>query len=155
VIIVWGLGWKALVTAPISFQSDAGVRLSTVLDAVARGAGMAIEQPTDATIGDYYEIVASRPGEPVRWMDVLADLVRAGHVAPWRVDPDGVTRFGARQAAKVTARATVVRRDASDGSITIGLDAPAQFLPGNTLDDGTTIARVKIRETAGKLEADV
>ncbi len=95
-VIVGGLGWQSLVTRPISFQSDAGVRLSTVLTAIASASGEKLQQPTDKTIGDYYEVVASRDGAPVRWLDVLNDLARNGYVEAWRVDPDGVTRFGAR-----------------------------------------------------------
>lgn len=154
VVIFGGAGWHGLISKPISFQSDGGVRLSTVLSAIARGAGQTIEQPTDATIGDYYECIAARPGEPVRWSDALAELVRAGHVAPWRVDPDGVTRFGARPATAVTARATVLSIDAAVGKTTYGVDAPAQFLPGHTVS-GAAISRVVIRETSGKLELDV
>ncbi len=154
IIVSAGLGWKGSVTKAISFQSDAGVRLSTVLNAIAGAAKQKIELPADLTVGDYYEIVASRPGEPVAWVDVLADLTRGGYVAPWRVDPDGITRFGLRKATAVSTRATVLRRDASDGSTTFGLDDPAQFLPGNTIE-GVEIGRIKIRETAGKLEADV
>lgn len=153
-VIFGGAGWHGLISKPISFQSDGGVRLSTVLSAIARGAGQTIEQPTDATIGDYYECIAARPGEPVRWSDALAELVRAGHVAPWRVDPDGVTRFGARPATAVTARATVLSIDAAVGKTTYGVDAPAQFLPGHTVS-GAAVSRVVIRETSGKLELDV
>lgn len=153
-VVIGGLGWKGLVTKPISFQSDGGVRLSTVLAAVAKGAGQTIQQPTDATIGDYYEIVASRSNEPVHWYDVLNDLARGGYVAPWRVDPDGVTRFGARTPTAVTARATVLRKDAATRATFYGIDAPAQFLPGNTID-GVPIGAAHFRETRGKLEVEI
>jgi hypothetical protein len=145
-IVVGGLGWKSLVTKPISFQSDGGVRLSTVLNAIARAAGQVVELPQDATIGDYYEIVASRPAEPVRWIDVLNDLTRGGFAPPWRVDPDGVTRFGARTPLTISTRATIVRIDATDGARVYKIDAPGQWLPGNTTPDGITIGRVKIHE---------
>jgi len=154
VVIFGGLGWQTLITSPISFQSDAGVRLSTVLSALSKGSGQAIEPPRDTTIGVYFECVASRPGEPVRWADILAELVRAGYAPPWRVDPDGVTRFGPRTAREVTARATVLHVDAGVGFTTYGIDDPAEFLPGNTID-GVPIARIVIRETSGKFEVDV
>jgi hypothetical protein len=72
----------------------------------------------------------------------------------WRVDPDGVTRFGARTAQAVQGRATLLRSDRGTGVATYGLDAPATWLPGNTVD-GATIDRIDIREAGGKLEADV
>lgn len=154
VVIVGGLGWMQKVTSPISFQSDAGVRLSTVLAEISRGAKQAIQQPTDVTIGDYYEIVASHQGEPVRWRDVLNDLVRGGYISAWRVDPDGVTRFGARASVVITTRAEVLKRDAAVGSTTYGVDDASLFLPGNKIED-YTIGAVYIRETRGKLEVEV
>lgn len=153
-VVVGGIGWQSKVDKPISFQSDAGVRLSTVLTTIARAAGETIEQPKDVSLGNYYECVASRSGEPVRWSDVLADLVRAGYVAPWRVDPDGVTRFGPRASQEVSGRATVIRQDAAAGLTVYGVDSPAEFLPGNTVA-GKVIGQTRIRETSGKLEVDV
>jgi hypothetical protein len=153
-IIVGGLGWQGLVAKPISFQSEGGVRLSTVLSTLSKGSGQAIEQPRDTTIGAYFECVASRPGAPVRWADVLAELIREGYAPPWRVDPDGVTRFGPRTAKEVSSRATVLSIDSSVGMTTYGIDDPAEFLPGNTID-GVPISRVIIRETSGKFEVDV
>lgn len=152
-VIFGGLGWQGLITAPISFQSDAGVRLSTVLDVLSKGSGQAIVQPRDTTIGVYFECVASRPGQPVRWADVLAELVRDGYAPPWRVDPDGVTRFGPRTPKEVSTRATVLHVDAGVGFTTYGIDDPAEFLPGNTVN-GVPITRVVIRETNGKFEVD-
>lgn len=153
-VVVGGLGWHGLVTKPLSFSSSGGIRLSTVLSACAQGAGQAIAQPTDHTIGDHYELAASKTGEPIRWSDALNDLMRAGIVPTWRVDPDGVTRFSARTATAVTARATLMRRDSALGLSTYGLDAPAGFLPGNTVD-GVPIGKLVVREHAHKLEADV
>lgn len=154
VVVVGGRGWHDLVTSPISFQSDGGIRLSTVLSEIAKRAKETIEQPQDNTIGSHYECVASRPGEPVRWIDVLEELARDGHVAPWRVDPDGVTRFGPRPVVEVKARATVMNEDSEAGVITYGLDDPAPFLPGHTVE-GRIIHSVEFRETSGRLEADV
>ncbi len=153
-VVVGGIGWQSLVTSPISFQSDGGVRLSTVLSELSKRTGEPIEQPADNTIGSYYECVASRPGEPVRYIDVLDALTRDGHVAAWRVDPDGVTRFGPRTPAEVTARATVLRNDGALGITTYGLDNPASFLPGNTIN-GIPIGSVDLRESSGHIEADV
>lgn len=154
VVIFGGLGWQSLITSPISFQSDAGVRLSTVLSTLSKGSGQAIEQPRDTTIGVYFECVASRPGDPVRWSDVLAELVREGYAPPWRVDPDGVTRFGPRTAREVSTRATVLAVDSGVGFTTYGIDDPAEFLPGNTIN-GIPIARALFRERGGKFEVDI
>ena len=155
VVVMGAPGWQKNVTRPISFQSDSGVRLSTVLDAIATGAGHRIEKPTDTTIGSYYEIVASRAGEPVRWCDALNDLVKGGFVSTWRVDPDGITRFVPRVSQAVSSRATVIgNRDQVTGRTTYGIDSAFQFLPGNTVE-GNTIGRAVIREISNRLEVDI
>lgn len=153
-VVIGGLGWQSLVKAPLSFQSDGGVKLSTVLDAINGYARETIVKPADRTIGSYYECVASREGEPVRWADVLNDLTRNGLCPPWRVDPDGVTRFGDRVPVTVTDRATLMIADRAHGTATYGIDDPAQFIPGNIVD-GATIERIDLRESDGKHEVDV
>lgn len=153
-VVVMGLGWQKLVERPLSFQSDGGIRLRSILEKLAAHAGETIEQPTDSTIGNWYELIASRPGEPMRWADALNDLTRHGYCPEWRVDPDGVTRFGARTQQSVDVRATLMSRHGGTGYETYGIDDPAQFLPGNTIE-GVTIERLDLRETDGKLEVDV
>ncbi len=154
VVIEGASGWDKLITMPLAFQSDVGVRVSAVLRALALGAGQTIGPVADIVIGNYYECLASRPGEPVRYRDALNDLMRNGSIPIWRVDADGVTRFGARAGAAPTARATIISRGMGVGRITIGLDSPASFLPGMPFENGT-IARIDFRETAHKLEADL
>lgn len=155
-IVVGGIGWHNLITAPLAFGSTAGVRLSTVLAAISGAAKQTIVQPTDRTIGDHYQLSASRPNEPVRWSDALNDLVRLGFVPTWRVDPDGITRFTARTptAVPTSVRATLMRHDSTIGLFTYGIDGPKSFLPGNIVE-GKTTEKLVVRENAGKLEADV
>lgn len=156
VVVTGAPGWDALVVAPISFQSDAGVRLSTVLAALSAAAGQPYSPPpVDVVVGNYFELIASRPSEPVRYRDALSSLARAGVLAAWRVDPDGVTRFGARPGLDATVRATVLRQSASAALTVVGVDAPAAFLPGNTFG-GVPISKLVLTdEGGGKLEAQI
>lgn len=155
-IVVGALGWQSLVTSPVSLQSSSGIRLKTVLGILSRTSGQTITQPDDRTIGDHFEIGASRPGEPIRWVDVLNDLVRLGHVTTWYVDIDGVTKFTSRvnNAVPSEIRATLMRHDTAIGLYTFGIDSPKSFLPGNTVD-GIPISKLVLREVMGKMEADV
>lgn len=152
--VAGGVGWEKDLVAPLAYESDAGVRLSTVLKDVSARAGEPIEQPADGIIGTKFGSAASRPGLPVRVRDVLALLAATGMVAAWRVDPDGVTRFGARPAAAATARATLLRRDASTGVATYGVDSPASFIPG-ALVDAAPVRKLVLRTRARRLEAEV
>lgn len=152
VVLVGGAGWLKLIATPLSWHEDTGVRLRTVLADLATAAGQTIEQPTDRDIGEHYEVIAARDGDPVRYADALDDLAEEGLVGRWRVDPDGVTRFGPRPGVEVTVRATVLGRDGGPGYTRLGIDDPLPFLPGNRLS-GAPIARLKVTESSGTLEA--
>lgn len=168
-VMLGGAGWDTPMPSAPTYQQDAGVRLSTVLTDLAT---LTRSTPTDPTTGETFELLTPdiaigtayaapmpRAGQVLRVRDALAALVRAGYVQPWRVDPDGVTRFGPRSGVLVPAatRQTLIQRDAGVGVALLGVDAPSAFLPGNTCSalDGATIRRLVVTETAGKLEAEV
>src|SRR5262245_47716518 len=46
-VVVGGIGWHGVRAVPVSFESSAGVRLSTVLAALSKNSGQPIEQPPD------------------------------------------------------------------------------------------------------------
>lgn len=154
VVVSGAPGWARLIARPLSYQSDAGVRLSTVLQDLSEAAGQEVEQPTDGPVGEHYEVIAARDGDPARYRDALDELAEEGLLEPWRVDPDGVTRFGARAGTEVTARATVLRKGAGVGRAVYGIDAPLAFLPGNTIS-GVPISFLVVTETNGRLEAEI
>jgi hypothetical protein len=151
--VVGGHGWELPLLAPLSYQSDAGVRLRTVLTDLASRAGETVEQPTDRSVGSHYAVPAS-PRSTTRLRDVLSALHRGEYVEPWRVDPDGVTRFGARAGVDVTDLGLELRRDAAVGARILNIDSPASFLPGN-IYDGETIVRTVVRESSSNLEASL
>lgn len=148
-VVVGGAGWDRVLAAPLSYQSSAGVRLSTVLKDLAALAGETIVQPSDRDIGDHFEAPAG-----MRLRDVLAVMRSDGYLPAWRVDADGVTRFGARSGTAVTGRATQLRANAAVGLAVYGTETPGQYLPGNQVD-GATIERAVVVETSGKLVVEV
>jgi hypothetical protein len=153
-VFVGGAGWDKALTGPLSYQADVSVRLRTVLTDLTTRAGEPMEQPADRALDPHWCAVASTPRIPVRLRDVLSSLHRAGYVDRWRIDPDGVLRFGARAGVPVTGRATVIRRNLGLRKRVLGIDGPAQFLPG-AIVDGVTVAGLYVHETSGKLEAEV
>src|SRR5512138_2924262 len=154
VVVVGAPGWAELIASPLSYQSDAVVRLSAVLKDLSRASGQPIEQPPDADIGGHYEVIAASPGDPTRYRDALDELAEEGLLPPWRVDPDGVTRFGARAGVAVASRATELRKGSGVGRMVYGLNSPRAFLPGNIVG-GKKIAMVVFTESSGNLEAEV
>lgn len=150
IVVVGGLGWSLPLGAPLSFASDAGVRLRSILRALASRSGEPIEEPADATLDKHW---MSRGGD-IRIRDVLSALRTSGALSPWRVDADGVTRFGARVGSQATARATEMRHNGVSSRL-LGVDSVASFRPGDLLQDGMIIARTVVRETSGSLTAEV
>jgi hypothetical protein len=171
VVLVTGLGWENGLAAPVSYQNDAGVRLSTILRDLAALAsfagapspidlgpslgGTSASTLTDATIGTTWGCPASSPLGFLRVRDALSSLTEQGFAPPWRVDPDGVTRWGLRSGGEVTARQTIMSRNLGVGLRVVGLDRPSAFLPGNTIDGGAPIRRLIVHDKAGSLTADV
>lgn len=164
VVLVGGIGWETpIVGTPPSYQNDSGVRRSTVLKDLAKRAkssampsGEPIELPSgpDIVIGKAWSCPAAPPGNVLRVRDALSALYEQGFAPVWRVDPDGVTRFGARVGAAVTARATQLKRNAGVGFTSYGVDGVKAFLPGNIVE-GVPIRKLVIAETAGSLSVQV
>ena len=157
VVVVGGIGWSAEVTASsarsLTFHADSGVRLRSVLAALARAAGEVIAQPADRAIGSHWGAVSSAPGERVRYRDELTEMVRAGNVVGWYVDALGTTRFTTRATPEVTTRATLLRANASVGLRVFGVDEPAHFMPGARVE-GVSVGRSVVLESPGSLTVE-
>lgn len=141
-------GWKRPLEAPLSYQSDGGVRLRTVVSDLASRAGEPVEQPVDVDLGRFWGRAATG-----RLRDVLSVLRLRGRLGPWRVDPDGVTRFGVREGGEAS-QARVLSRKRSLGLLRVGTESPADLLPGKSLE-GEAIERVFLVEEQGRLRAEV
>lgn len=157
VSVVGGIGWSAEVsrTALLTFQSAGGVRLSTVLNALAKFAGETIELPSDVTIGSHYACDASRAGQPALYRDALTDLVREGWIAGWHVGIDGVTRFVPRTETDLSplVRATPFPGKAHVGLRVFGVDEPGQFMPGVSVE-GVRVGRLVVCERPDDLRVE-
>ena len=149
-----GIGWLRPLTAA-SFQSPGGVKLSTVLRALAAISGEPLELPAEAIVGPAYSWPASSPLERLCCADVLAALVRRGALSTWRVAPGGATRFDPWPALKAAdPGCRVLSRALAVGLRRVALDRAAHLLPGATLE-GATIRRVIFHEDADDLRAEV
>jgi hypothetical protein len=144
VVVAGGYGWRTPLPAPGGiFQSSSGVRLTTVLAALAGAAGETYAAPAEVKIGPSYGWDAGTRGRVV-----LADLVSRGAIPLWRHDPiTGSTLFSpwptrppADSHGVVGDRALAwgVRHVKVAGSV-------AAWLPGATVQ-GVKIARLVIRE---------
>lgn len=154
-VVVGGPGWWAPLARGESWQSDGGVKLSTVLQALSKATGETLTLPADARPFTAYGWPTAGPYAPSTGAMVLGDLVRRGVVPAWRVLPAGGTECTAWPSAGAADRGGRVLRRALDvGLREVGLDTrAAAFLPGATIE-GVTIKRTVFRETAGELRAE-
>jgi hypothetical protein len=150
-VVVGAPGWEQRLAQPITYQSAAGVRLATIITDLSIRSSEPVEQPNDVRVGAYFAVAADEPRQPMRLVDVLGLLHRRRHVDLWRVDPDGVTRFGPRPGDVVTAAAVELERNAGIGMRRLGVESVAAFLPGGTYD-GETIQRFEVLEHERKRE---
>lgn len=149
-----GAGWRLQTAREGVYASESGVRLSTVLQDVARLAGETYAAPADTSLGVGYRWEKSEPLTPVHYESVLHDLVARGYVPTWRAAPSGETRFDAWPSiGAADGRGRITDRHGARDRRTVGLDVQvAAFLPGATLE-GAVIQRTILRETADSLEA--
>ncbi len=155
-IVAGGHGWGTEMPYAGKYASDAGVRLATVLNDVAKIAGELYVAPNDVRLGTWYEWTESTRIATVLARDVLSDLVQIGAIPTWRVAPTGLTRFDAWPSiGAADSFCRITSRDLASGLRSVGLDGVVSaFFPGATLE-GVTISSLVIDESSGVLSAEI
>lgn len=150
-VIRGGMGWGTELGELHATYGGGPVKLSTVLGHLAADCGETIVQPTDALLGTSFARPVTVAGLPTRGRDVLSLLAARRITGPWRVDADGVTRFGVRAAPTLDPkRYRMGPRNLSMGYRKFYVDSLAGWAPG-IIVDGATVARLIITEDAGSL----
>ncbi|MEI8256223.1 MAG: hypothetical protein WCJ30_11185 [Deltaproteobacteria bacterium] len=146
-----GMGWGTELGELHATYGGGPVKLSTILQHLAAECGERIELPADVIVGTSFARPVSLPGLPFTGADLLSLLRERRVTGPWRVDTDGVTRFGVRPSTTVDPRRyAVLARSLSAGYRKISVTALAGIVPGAILD-GAVIGRLIITEDAGSL----
>lgn len=154
---IGGAGWDTPLPKALAWQTDApaGVRLMTVLGALAKACGETIKPPADVSLGAAWSRPASTRARPLTGRDVLASLIRAGVLPPYWVDATGLTRFDARPGGTVTTDAQASPGNAARGVRRLQLGTSvAGFLPGRTYQ-GIEIGRLVVHETGSALAVEI
>lgn len=146
--------WRGLARAE-SWQSDAGVKLRTILKALAKATEETVAMPVDEVVADAYGWAASGPLAASTGAMVLDDLVLRGALPSWHVAPSGGVLCEAWPVlAAADGKGRLLRRDTTVGMRVMGLDTrAAAFLPGATVE-GRPIARAVFRERAEELRVE-
>lgn len=143
-------GWRSVAPPDGGKRNDAGVKLSTLVDTLARAVGETAQLLAD---------VDRRCGSPVarfgsRAADALTALCASPAAAapvPWHVSLAGVTVLGARTGAAVTLETL----EAPVGPVYLFGDESGllDLLPGNLID-GRTIDVLRVHAVADKIRAE-
>lgn len=114
-------GWSRTVDAK-DYTNDAGVKRTKVVGELAAEVGETVEGVPSGTVGPKF----TRAAGPASI--VLHELFPRA----WRVDEDGVTRFGVRAATQADAAIAHGVVDLASGVVELMADAIAKLVPGVT-----------------------
>ena len=117
-------GWGKQVDAA-GYADDAGVSLATVVGDAARAVGETLAGVPATRLGPGFARSSTAPASAV-----------LNAVAPraWRVDFDGVTRFGPRPITTYTGSAARTRRDPLNAIVELATETIGNLVPGVIVD---------------------
>lgn len=143
--VIAGAGKWANTVPARSYHNEARIRRSEMLDALARDVGETIDTAGDTTrLGRDHQRLDG-PG-----VHALESLLGSN---AWRVDFDGVTRYGARPAATLAADVELLEADPLRGEFTFAAGDPGGVPIGATLTDKRLTGSYVIRELYAELGA--
>jgi hypothetical protein len=137
--IVGGNEWNTIVPA-LSYQSDTGVQLQTVIKDLARECGAGVVLPSDQLLGETFVHAA---GIARQALATIRDLFGV----PWWPDVDGKTVFGPREYAAIGFDVVVSKRNMTHGIAYISPETFLPFLPG-CIFEGKIVRRTIFRARA-------
>jgi hypothetical protein len=139
-------GWGKAISQPKKpYRNDAGMKISSVIGDAARIVGETVEDVPTTRVGQHYAMVNG----------TASDVLNLLTPRSWRVDFDGVTRFGERETVVYEGEGTVTRI-VPDGSIfEIATDEIGDLLPGVTVEGSQPATDVEYNLTSEKLTVKV
>jgi hypothetical protein len=136
--VVSGAGGWSRVAPSRSYHDDAGVRRALALEQIARDVGETIETTGDATRLGIDLVLHSETA--ARVLDHVLDGTH------WRVDYDGVTRYGARPAATLGPGVELLDVDMRARRLTLAAPDPSAVPIGALVTDARMSVPLVVRE---------
>jgi hypothetical protein len=133
-------GWNQEIPRQ-SYQADNGIKISKV---IADAAGLVGETVADAPTGVTGKHFTRATGPASHTLHLVAPN-------SWRVDFDGVTRFGARASSAYAGGGTVTRRVPGSGLLELAVDSTAGLVPGVTVEGSAPASDVEFELSAGRI----
>ena len=143
--IVGGRGGWGKVIPKKSYLDDNGVKASTVISDAASAAGESVDGVPATRMGPHY---ARAEGTASAALNVIAPRA-------WRVDFDGVTRFGKRPAQSFARADALTGRELAAGVYTIATDDTTGLVPGVTINGSAPATDVEYLLEQDKLTVRV
>lgn len=144
--VVGGKGKWATVLPRKPYLDDAGVKVSKVLEDLAREAGETLAGPLPSTRqGPHY----------ARAEDVAADTLNLLAPQNWYVDFAGATHIGQRPVTEYEGAAPATRIDQATQVVEFPVDSIAGLLPGVRIGGGTPATDIEFELTGSRLTARV
>lgn len=143
--VIAGLGGWSLDVSRRAYANDLGVRVDGVIRDAARDVGEAVEGVPDTRVGPHYTRFAGLASR------VLHELAPQS----WRVDFDGVTRFGSRASTTYTGDAPRVHVDRRVGVVDLATEAIGDLVPGVVVDGMAPASDVEYVVTDSRLTVRV
>jgi hypothetical protein len=137
-------GWGKTIPAK-PYRDDSGVKIQTVASDAASEVGEAVEGFPSDRVGPHF---ARGEGAASQVLHLLAPQ-------SWRVDFDGVTRFGLRPPTAYTGDAPRTRRDPGGPVIEVATEDLTGLVPGVTIDGSAPATDVEYVLDSKRLTARV
>lgn len=128
-----------------AYADDLGIKVSTVVGDAAATVGERVEGFPHDRLGPHF----ARALLPASW------VLHAAAPRNWRVDFDGVTRYGMRAASTYTGDGVRVAHDRAIGVIDLATETLAGLLPGVSVDGSPAASDVEYVLEAKRLTARV
>ncbi len=127
------------------YMNDAGVKVSGIISDAAREAGEIIDSPPTSKVASHY---VRDEGPANRVLHTLAPQA-------WRVDFDGVTRFGKRPTVAYSGDGTRTRIAPDASIVEIATETIGALVPGVTVDGSLPATDVEYELNASRLTVRV
>lgn len=143
--IVGGRGGWIKTIPRKAYMNDAGVKASIVVSDAATAAGETVDGAPTARLGSHF----------ARAEDLASNVLNTIAPRAWRVDFDGVTRFGKRPTTPYTGDAARTLRDLGAGVYELATETLAGLLPGVTIDGSEPATDVEYALDANKIRVTI
>lgn len=137
-------GWGRMLDSK-AYNADNGVKVSKVVGDAAASAGETVEGVPTTRLGSHF----ARPNAPA------SHTLHAVTPEGWRVDFDGVTRFGTRAVTEYRGDGARVKVDPGLGYVDLAVDSAVGLLPGVTVDGSAPASDVEFELGAERITVRV